>query len=292
MSLRDREEGFFTPSGIVHILGLILSIIVVGFVYSVIIRPEAEKIQIAEAYGVEAQLAQGGSSLFIVLKDYEQQACFTLMFWVLMILAYKYYLVQAEKSTLLREERYRGGSGLLRYGTSGNITLSDAPETLAHLEDSLEQQQEVKAQLLPHLLAKGLERFIYSGSIQEASDVVKARIDVAAERLDSELSIIRYIAWAIPSVGFIGTVRGIGAALAQADQALEGDISGVTSSLGLAFNSTLVALFISIFLMFFIHTLQSRQEGTILAIETFCREHLIDRLRIQEPAPQVDEVSP
>ena len=56
----------------------------------------------------------------------------------------------------------------------------------------------------------------------------------------------------------------------------------VTSALGIAFNSTLVALFISIFLMFFIHSLQARQEGTILAIETFCREHLIDRFRIYQ----------
>ncbi len=37
---------------------------------------------------------------------------------------------------------------------------------------------------------------------------------------------IRYISWAIPSIGFIGTVRGIGEALAQADKAVQGDIAG------------------------------------------------------------------
>ena len=58
---------------------------------------------------------------------------------------------------------------------------------------------------------------------------------------------IRYISWAIPSIGFIGTVRGIGEALAQADKAVQGDIAGVTQSLGVAFNSTFIALLISIF---------------------------------------------
>ena len=63
---------------------------------------------------------------------------------------------------------------------------------------------------------------------------------------------IRYISWAIPSIGFIGTVRGIGEALGQADIAVQGDISGVTQSLGVAFNSTFIALLISIFLMFLV----------------------------------------
>ena len=84
--------------------------------------------------------------------------------------------------------------------------------------------------------------------------------------------------WAIPSIGFIGTVRGIGVALQRADQALQGDISGVTSALGVAFNSTLVALFISILLMLLIHLLQGGQEGLILRLQTFCREQLIDKL--------------
>jgi len=283
MSLKDREDGYFTPAGLVQILGLILSIVLVAMIYSLIIRPNAEKYLVAEEYGMEAQAVQSGN-LYVVLKDYEQQACFTLMFWVILILAYKAFQVNAEKRVLMREEILHDAgelkNAILIYPDSGKIFRADAEQMVEHIEACLDKNSDLQGKLLPHLLSKGLRRFVYSESIQEASDVLKSRIDVTADRLESELSIIRYIAWAIPSVGFIGTVRGIGAGLAKADQALEGDISGVTTSLGLAFNSTLVALFISIFLMFFIHLLQSRQEGTILAIETFCREQLIDRLRI------------
>jgi biopolymer transport protein ExbB/TolQ len=104
------------------------------------------------------------------------------------------------------------------------------------------------------------------------------RLEVASEQQESELSMLRYLVWAIPSIGFIGTVRGIGVALQRADQALQGDISGVTSALGVAFNSTLVALFISILLMLLIHLLQGGQEGLILRLQTFCREQVIDKL--------------
>ena len=46
------------------------------------------------------------------------------------------------------------------------------------------------------------------------------------------MSMIRHIAWAIPSIGFLGTVRGIGQAPGQAHQAAQGDIAGVTQSWG------------------------------------------------------------
>ena len=91
---------------------------------------------------------------------------------------------------------------------------------------------------------------------------------------------VRYIAWAIPSIGFIGTVRGIGEALGQAHQALEGDIAGVTRSLGVAFNSTFIALLISIVLMFLLHQLQLHQERLVLETETYLDEHLIRHLQV------------
>ena len=92
---------------------------------------------------------------------------------------------------------------------------------------------------------------------------------------------IRYIAWAIPSIGFIGTVRGIGEALGLAHKALEGDISGVTASLGLAFNSTLIALILSIILMFALYQLQLLQERLVLDTQTACDRGLIQNLQSQ-----------
>ena len=95
-----------------------------------------------------------------------------------------------------------------------------------------------------------------------------AAAEIAADHLDSSLSLVRYISWAIPAIGFIGTVRGIGEALAQADKAVQGDIAGVTQSLGVAFNSTFIALLISIFLMFLVHQLQLLQERLVYDAET------------------------
>ncbi len=75
-------------------------------------------------------------------------------------------------------------------------------------------------------------------------------------------------------------VRGIGEALGQAHKAVEGDIAGVTQSLGVAFNSTFIALLISIVLMFLLHQLQLQQERLVQESETYLDRHLIQHLRV------------
>ena len=100
--------------------------------------------------------------------------------------------------------------------------------------------------------------------------------------METELTIVRYIAWAIPSIGFLGTVRVIGTALGQAYQAVSGDIVGVTQSLGVAFNSTFVALVVSILLMFLLHQLQLLQDRLVLDCQNYCDARLIRHMQVPE----------
>ena len=83
-----------------------------------------------------------------------------------------------------------------------------------------------------------------------------------------DMSLIKYMSWAVPSIGFIGTVRGIGMALEKSGEAIAGDISGMTESLGLAFNSTFVALFLSIFIMLIINLIEQRQDQIIIKLRS------------------------
>ena len=139
-----------------------------------------------------------------------------------------------------------------------------------------EEQQNM---VLPRALLNALRRFSSTRNIQDVSSSTHTVFESEAERLESELSMIRYISWAIPSIGFIGTVRGIGEALAQADRAVEGDITGVTQSLGVAFNSTFIALLISIFLMFLVYQLQLLQERLVFDSENYLNDKLIRHMK-------------
>ena len=279
MSLRNPERGLFSVKGIIFSLGLITSFIFIGVFYAGLIRPSAQKAALAQSFGIES--AQSSSSLFVILKDYEQQICLSLLLWGMMLLCYKFILLSTEGKVLARFASENEGSG-----TEPEVDLLRGKQSIdrvqaGELSEEIEQKiksDDLKNKILPYVMARGLERFHMTGSVPEATETIMGRIEVAAEQQESELSMLRYLVWAIPSIGFIGTVRGIGVALKRADEALQGDISGVTNALGVAFNSTLVALIISIFLMLLIHLLQSSQEGLILRLQTFCREELIDKL--------------
>ena len=160
------------------------------------------------------------------------------------------------------------------------IIPDDALDRYKELKTAVERNPRWQDRLLPDCMLAALHRFHATNSIQDAATAVKDRAELAADQLDSSLSLVRYIAWAIPAIGFIGTVRGIGLALAFAEDAIKGDIAPVTAALGLAFNSTLVALIISMGLMYFMHVVQSRQEAFVLETQTYCRDKLIDVMKV------------
>jgi biopolymer transport protein ExbB/TolQ len=259
----------FPAELIFQVFSLLIAFILVHAVYVTLVRPQANAFLRQEAVNMQADpeyVAQ--RSFFVVIKDYEQETCFVLMLWAFSILGYKGRAVYRQQQLLDRD--------LLHLPENLPIGLEDTRELAARLQAL---PGRVRESLLPRALLTAIERFAATRDIQNVSTAALAVCDSEGERLESELSIIRYIAWAIPSVGFIGTVRGIGDALGQAHRAVEGDISGVTASLGVAFNSTFIALVISIVLMFFVHQLQLMQERLVLDSERYVDHALVRRLK-------------
>lgn len=250
---------------IFQLFALLIAVIVVHTIYVGLVRPAADA-----HVKQELELQAAGTdyvperSLAVVLKDWEQEACFILLIWALAIMGHKTRRGMHEQRLLDRR--------LLDIPEGTSVLPEDAREYSRSLEALPEREQDY---LLPRTLLSALQRFATTSSIQAVSDTIKESCDVESDRLDSELSMVRYIAWAIPSIGFIGTVRGIGDALAQAYKAVEGDITGVTASLGVAFNSTFVALVLSIILMFCLHQLQLTQERLVLDCQRYCDKRLL-----------------
>jgi biopolymer transport protein ExbB/TolQ len=155
------------------------------------------------------------------------------------------------------------------------ILPSDAREYLRTLEQMPPKERD---SVVPRVLAAALKRFSATGNVQDASQTVHNVCESENNRLDAELAILRFSVWVTPALGFVGTVRGIGLALQGAELAVKGDTSAVTSGLGISFNSTLVALTLSIFLMYILHEIQLAQERLVLDAENYADEELISRL--------------
>lgn len=251
-----------------QLLALLAAVIVVHAFYVGLIRPSAD-VQLAAQAALQAsgEAFVPARSLYVVIRDFEQEACFILMIWALAIMGLKAWTTREETTMLERN--------LIEVSEGTTLLPQDARNYARGIEALPENEQEL---LLPRTLLNALSRFSTTASIPAVSEAVREQCDIEADKLDSELSMVRYISWAIPSIGFIGTVRGIGDALGQAYKAVEGDISGVTVSLGVAFNSTFVALVLSIVIMFALHQLQLSQERLVLNTQRYVDKKLIRHL--------------
>ena len=250
-------------------LALIIAVIIVHAFYASIVRPNAN--EILEQQAIEAAANPDyirERSNWVLIKDLEQEACFILMFWALAIMVFKARQILRERALLEMD--------LVPIAEGMRILPEDTREFARQVQALPEDHQRM---LLPRALINALRRFNSTRAIQDVSSSTNMVFEAEADRLESELSMIRYISWAIPSIGFIGTVRGIGEALAQADKAVQGDIAGVTQSLGVAFNSTFIALLISIFLMFLVYQLQLLQERLVFDSQNYLDDKLIRHMK-------------
>jgi len=266
-----RSKLFFNEF-LYQVFTLIIATIVIHAIWVTSIRPRAA--EVLEEQKIRLQQEEGYSppqDFYVIMKDYEQESCIILMLWAFAILGYKARVGFRERALLETD--------LLHVREGVKILPEDTREYARALQALPDNTREL---LLPRVLHAALARFGATRNVQDVSSVNTTLCDTEAAKLESELAMIRYVAWAIPSIGFIGTVRGIGGALSQAHRAVEGDISGVTENLGVAFNSTLVALLISIVLMFLIHQLQLMQERLGQQTQQYVESHLIRHMQARD----------
>ena len=244
---------------------LAVCFILVHSIYVGFVRPQAA--------AMLADPARDEQSLVLVIKDYEQESCMVLMLWALCLMG-----LAARRS--LGERRLLGES-LLDISEGTRVLPEDARRLARPLETMPPPQSDY---LLVRALRAALGRYQTERSAPAAADAVRELCELENASQDSSLAMVRYIAWAIPSIGFIGTVRGIGAALGRAHEAMAGNIEAVTSNLGVAFNSTFVALLISIAVVFLMHQLSWLQEQVLLRTQQYCNDNLIRHLHSHDRA--------
>jgi len=242
--------------------------VVVHTFYTAVVRPRAETwIEDQREYAATHPGYTPERSIYVIIRDAEQEATIILAIWALVLAGLRLRELKAQRALL--------SADLMRVPPGTVILPEDTREYLRQLENLPGKQGDA---VVPRVLRGALKRFGVTGNVQDASTTVHNVCESETARLDSELAILRFSVWATPAFGFVGTVRGIGLALQGAQLAFEGDTSAVTAGLGVSFNSTLVALVLSILLMYILHEIQLAQERLVLDAEVYTEEQLINRL--------------
>jgi biopolymer transport protein ExbB/TolQ len=136
-------------------------------------------------------------------------------------------------------------------------------------------------------VCRALEYFRTRANVAETVDQLRAQRERDEAGVESSYTMLRVFIWAIPILGFIGTVLGIGASVGGFSESvpeaanlevMKDSIGAVTSGLGVAFDTTLIALVMSIFIMFPTSSLQKAEEDFLGEVDDYCQEHLVARL--------------
>jgi biopolymer transport protein ExbB/TolQ len=137
---------------------------------------------------------------------------------------------------------------------------------------------------LPRLIQRTILQFQSSRSIDQASTLLNTSIEMYLHEVDLRYNMLRYLTWLIPSLGFIGTVVGIGRALAFAGDPVHSQeatlLTEVTSRLAVSFDGTFLALVMAALLVFLMNVAQSREEHALNLAGQYCLDNLINRLYI------------
>ncbi len=129
-------------------------------------------------------------------------------------------------------------------------------------------------------------------SVTQLMEVNREGSGLDQEQMAGRFTLTRYILYLLPIIGFIGTVEGISKALRNMSDVLPevtnlsiflSKLTTVTGSLQIAFDSTLLALFLSAALML-VQTLVFRRSEDVLArVDRWVVEHILPKVGTDDP---------
>lgn len=199
-----------------------------------------------------------------------------LFFWGFAQLFSKVRMIRRQRDAMLFD--------LLPNELGDDITTSNLHEFTTHIRSLPTRTCD---SFLINRVLRGIEHFAVRKSASEVATALTSQSDIDANGVYSSYTMLRFFIWAIPILGFIGTVIGIGDAVAGFGGALDSteDVSqlisslkSVTSGLGTAFDTTLVALVMGLILKFITDPMVQREDELLNGVDDYCNENLMKRL--------------
>ncbi|MEM7455385.1 MAG: MotA/TolQ/ExbB proton channel family protein [Planctomycetota bacterium] len=198
-----------------------------------------------------------------------------IFFWCIAILLLKMRKIQKQKQALLLD--------VLPTELSPEITFNSLDKFL----DYIANLPAGGDSFLINRVVRGIEHFRVRKSTSETVTMMESQSDIDANNVSGSYTLVKVFIWALPIMGFIGTVIGISGAVAGLSGSLEnandvsaikGALNDVFAGLGTAFDTTLLALVLSLMVKVPTSAMQKSEEDLITWVDEYCNENLLKRL--------------
>tara|TARA_R110002111_G_scaffold1162_5_gene8248 strand:- start:8792 stop:9658 length:867 start_codon:yes stop_codon:yes gene_type:complete len=127
------------------------------------------------------------------------------------------------------------------------------------------------------------------GRVTDVDDILRSQADTDVSSMDTSYSLLSGFVWAIPVLGFIGTVIGLsdaiggfGAVLRSAEDMdkVKAALQDVTAGLATAFETTLEALVAALVIQLLITFIRKSEEEFLDQCSEYCTQYIVNKLRI------------
>lgn len=134
------------------------------------------------------------------------------------------------------------------------------------------------------------------GRVGDVDEILSSQAENDESAMETSYSLISGFIWAIPVLGFIGTVLGLASAIGGFTKVLASTnemeevkdaLMGVTGGLGTAFETTLQALVAALVIQLILTFLKKAEQEFLDECSRYCTNHIVNRLRLM-PFERVD----
>jgi len=205
--------------------------------------------------------------------------------WSAMILLVKLAKLRAQRKALAIDLLPEDDPGFV-------LTVASAQNVLERLYRAVDDPQRF---LLTKRIHNALANLRNIGRAGDVDEILRTQAENDEAVVDSSYTVVRGLIWAIPVLGFIGTVQGLSGALgafwgvvSKADDVAEmrGALQGVTGGLSTAFETTLVGLVGALAIHLVMIFVRRREEQFLDACKDYCQKYVVGRLRLSMPESQ------
>ncbi len=211
-------------------------------------------------------------------RSWPQYATTLLTFWCAGILIFKMINLRKQRRAMLIEA--------LPEDIDSEINAGNVVEFHNHV---LNFPKPLRNTFIINRIRKALEFFYIRQNNPDVAQMISSQSEVDANKVAGSYAMVKVFLWAIPIMGFIGTVLGIGTAIGGFGSVLNVGDSGdmnqivealtpVLGSMGVAFDTTLLALVFSILLSFPASGLQNGEDDLVTNVDEYCIDNLLKRL--------------
>lgn len=246
-------------------VGFVVFLVVIGFLFPFKAGPD-----VAAANFTAMQWV---ASLFFkhMLVSFTNTLFFT---WAIAILYLKYQKLRHQRKALLLD--------VLPWEMGAEI---NADNVGSFIDNLYKLPRSLRDSMMVNRIRKSLELFEVKQNVGDVTNMLSSQSDIDSMRIGGSYALLKAFLWAIPILGFIGTVIGLSHAISGMNFAGMADLKeitatlgNVTGGLGTAFDATLLGLVFALALNFPLNGMMKSEDDCLNDIDSFCNEVLLPRL--------------